>query len=147
MNKTLLDEFAMAALTGWLATYRGSIQPSDKLGDLGDFCYDIAEVMMAERAKRNHQCENASHNAEIAWEKLMMQLVGEDGLGSVAAAVNRLKHERAKLLDALRDVLQQSDEIKYGERMFIDDDYIRELIVNCNGAIPSALIFPRKGKE
>lgn len=48
-NKTLLDEFAMAALTGWLPTFRGDESPTDQLGA---FCYDIAEVMMAERAKR-----------------------------------------------------------------------------------------------
>lgn len=49
MQKTLLDNFAMAALTGWLATFRGNDSPS---AELGSFCYDIAEIMMAERAKR-----------------------------------------------------------------------------------------------
>lgn len=49
MQKKLLDEFAMAALTGWLATFRGNDSPST---ELGSFCYDIAEIMMAERVKR-----------------------------------------------------------------------------------------------
>lgn len=49
MQKTLLDEFAMAALTGWLSTFRGNDSPS---AELGAFCYDIAQTMMDERAKR-----------------------------------------------------------------------------------------------
>lgn len=48
-QQRLLDEFAMTALTGWLATFRGNDSPS---AELGAFCYEIAEIMMAERAKR-----------------------------------------------------------------------------------------------
>lgn len=51
MNKTLLDEFAMATLSGLLAD-PGMDVPAERLAAT---CYDMAEAMMAERAKRMPQ--------------------------------------------------------------------------------------------
>lgn len=53
MNKTLLDEFAMAALNGLLANY-GEGYYKDEAAHLA---YEYAEAMMAERAKRTPQPE------------------------------------------------------------------------------------------
>jgi hypothetical protein len=53
-KKTLLDEFAMAAMNGWLASRHDpavTIQGSKAAASF----YDLAESMMAERAKRMPQ--------------------------------------------------------------------------------------------
>jgi hypothetical protein len=56
--------------------------------------------------------------AEMEWEKLMMRLIGEDGLGSVETAVMALKQERDQLKAALQRVddpatalIEDADEI------------------------------------
>jgi hypothetical protein len=50
MNKTLLDEFAMAALAGWVST----LEPDATVNceTVAASLYDLAGAMMAERAKR-----------------------------------------------------------------------------------------------
>lgn len=61
MNKTLLDEFAMAALAGWVST----LEPDATVNceTVAASLYDLAGAMMAERAKRmpapelDHQAE------------------------------------------------------------------------------------------
>lgn len=60
-KKTLLDEFAMAALTGWVST----LEPDATVNceTVAASLYDLAEAMMIERAKRmpapepDHQVE------------------------------------------------------------------------------------------
>lgn len=42
---------------------------------------------------------DASVRAEIEWEKAMMQAVGEDGVGDVVSAIERLKTDGAALAD------------------------------------------------
>lgn len=54
MNKTLLDEFAMAAMQGWLASRSNHTVTIDAAKAAASF-YDLAGAMMAERAKRTPQ--------------------------------------------------------------------------------------------
>lgn len=53
MNKTLLDEFAMAALNGWVST----LKPDATVNcvAVAASLYALAEAMMTERAKRTPQ--------------------------------------------------------------------------------------------
>jgi hypothetical protein len=44
---------------------------------------------------------DASHAAEMAWERAMMAAIGEDGIKSVSEAIAKLKAERDELLAAL----------------------------------------------
>ncbi len=53
-QKTLLDEFAMAAMVGWLSSRKDSAAPIDQEAAANSF-YHMAEAMMAERAKRTPQ--------------------------------------------------------------------------------------------
>lgn len=50
MNKTLLDEFAMAALAGWVST----LEPDATVNceTVAASLYDLADAMMAARARR-----------------------------------------------------------------------------------------------
>jgi hypothetical protein len=54
-----------------------------------------------------------SSNAEMQWELLMMELVGEDGPGSVRDAVNKLKTERNEFKSKLIEI-KNSAEIEDG---------------------------------
>ncbi len=55
-EKTLLDEFAMAALAGWMATYvqKDDIHPvaNDCQNSLADLSYEMARAMMRARNKQ-----------------------------------------------------------------------------------------------
>jgi hypothetical protein len=51
MQKTLLDEFAMTAMLGWISARSGATPMMHHIEDAA-FFYDMAEAMMAERAKR-----------------------------------------------------------------------------------------------
>lgn len=63
-QKTLRDEFAMAALSGLLANPSGPIQASDRCGwdltncstlDVVAFAYNVADEALAARAQENKQ--------------------------------------------------------------------------------------------
>lgn len=54
MNKTLLDEFALAAMQGWLASRSNHTVTIDAAKAAASF-YDLAGAMMAEREKRMPQ--------------------------------------------------------------------------------------------
>ena len=56
MNKTLLDEFAMAAMVGWLSSRQDPSVLIDTQHAAASF-YVMADAMMAERAKRMPQTE------------------------------------------------------------------------------------------
>jgi len=69
----------------------------------------LADVAMVEIDSLTKQLEDARaklalyHDAEMAWERAMMAAIGEDGVGSVVAAISSLKAERDRLREALID--------------------------------------------
>ena len=61
-NKTVLDEFAIAALQGEFATQRGAdwINDNEKYRMTAKKCYDMANAMMEVRKNQfvnNHMCK------------------------------------------------------------------------------------------
>ncbi len=54
-------------------------------------------------------------NACMLWESEMMRTIGEDGVGSVIAAIQKLKSERDELLHELNKLKNQT--LNYGEKL------------------------------
>lgn len=61
-------------------------------------------------------------DAEANWERLMMELVGEDGTGSVRTAIEQLKLERSAYLSEVkqqRETIKELQEALRSARLFI----------------------------
>lgn len=74
MNKTLLDEFAMAALNGWVST----LEPDATVNceTVAASLYDLAEAMMTERAKRMPQPSTEAVVARACHNEVPPEIVG-----------------------------------------------------------------------
>ena len=64
---------------------------------------DLAFREDVEAAMQVYIMRDAHFAAEMVWEKTMMETIGEDGVGSVKAAIERLQAER----DALQEQVQK----------------------------------------
>lgn len=77
--------------------------------------------------------------AELMWERLMMQLVGEDGPKSVTEAINKIKAERDKLrtrLMALEDIATAVEaDIDAGRPLENNVDELRAELIRARKAL------------
>lgn len=71
--------------------------------------HDKVIVPLLEDLLKIYHEANAHRDAEIMWEKLMMELVGEDGPGSVREAITALKEDRDKLRGFMSDMKHMFD--------------------------------------
>lgn len=91
--------------------------------------YEDYEILQHKLGGVSHLCEEAMRiNCE--WEKAMMASIGEDGIGSVTKAIEKLKADKQKLqqkLDAMEDKLARSEDYSIG----VDSERM-EYIKKCN---------------
>ena len=68
--------------------------------------HDRVIIPLIESLVETNSISNAHRNVAIMWERLMMELVGEDGPGSVRSAITALKAERDQYRSLLTEIGQ-----------------------------------------
>lgn len=71
----------------------------------------VSNTTLANRIAELEREVSMHRNAEITWEKTMMQAVGEDGPSDVIKAIDKIKAERDTFADRLEDAENQYSEL------------------------------------
>lgn len=103
MQKTLLDEFAMAALTGLLAAE----EPINELSIYARDAYEIAYAMMAERAKRQTQYESDRKLTEQQEKMAINNFAPFSMCSQLRDSIDKFKGKKVTCPDLFQDAYGQ----------------------------------------
>lgn len=91
---------------------------------------DLAFREDAEAAMQVYIMRDAHFAAEMVWEKTMMETIGEDGVGSVKAAIERLQAERDALQEQVQQLAAENADLKSRTVKVPTKAYLRDM--RCN---------------